>query len=168
MAIANPDIVNYKPFYIQYGNNTTATDTRAAWGLIAKTNPYDALPTPKEPYKNEWLDENGDDEYTAAMAYESFTTEVDFFIKAQTDASKSAAQYIREAQSSLFNAIKTGSFKIYDSYTAIGRQNVRYAGYEAGEFWEQGGVARCTFKVKFKVNDPVTFMTLTNNAIVSV
>jgi len=166
MAISNPTLVNYKPFYIQYGNNNTASDTLATWGLIAKTNPYAALPSPKEVYSNDWHDVSGSDEYNSTMYFESFEISVDFYIRAT---GLTAAADIRGNISTFFNAIKQGEFKIYDSYTALGRQKVRYAGYEEKEFKERKNTAKCIFTIKFKVNDPVTFMKLnSNNQIVTV
>ena len=53
-----PNISNYKPFYIQTASDNSAIDT-LTWGMVAKSNPYLALPKPKTPYKNEWKDENG-------------------------------------------------------------------------------------------------------------
>jgi len=166
MAVNNPEISNYKPFYIQYGENAIASDTRATWGLIAKTNPYPILPTPKEPYKNDWKDQDGDDEYNTVMKYEAFVFDVSFYIRAS---GSTAASDIRGAIATFFNAIKQGEFKIYDAYTAIGRQKVRYAGYKEESFSDYGGKARCIFTVTFKVNDPVTLMKLNDsNAIVTV
>lgn len=159
MAINNPNIVGYKPFYIQVGN--TCYDTLNEWGFIAKTNPYPALPTPKEPYKNAWPDENGDDEYVTRMYYESFEFDVQFYIRATDVAS------IRSALASFFNAIKEGEFSVYDSATGLGRRRVRYAGYaEDRAPILHGGYARCIFTVTFKVNDPVTFMVKSGSQIV--
>ena len=50
-----PDIIGYKPFYIQTSVDDVAIDT-TQWGLVAKSNPFPILPTPKAPYKNEWKD----------------------------------------------------------------------------------------------------------------
>jgi len=151
MAISNPDIAAYKPFYIQVGE--TCYDTRTQWGFIAKTNPYPALPKPKEPYKTSWPDEDGDDEYVTNMYYEAFEFDVQFYVRA-TD-----VESIRAKLASFFNTIKTGEFSVYDSTTGLGRQKVRYAGYseEQAAILNQG-FARCIFTITFKVNDPVTFM----------
>lgn len=180
MAIANPIIANYKPFYIQFGNGN-AKDTLQEWGFIAKTNPFPALPNPKDPYKNEWLDENGDEEFVAQMRYQSFEFTVDFYIRAQTTVvlgavTETAESVVRTSMSNFFNAVKNGDFKIYDSYTGLGRQNVRYAGFEEDKFVSRrvDGADRsqdwamCIFKIKFKVNDPVKFCKLVNGQIVAI
>lgn len=179
--LANPIITNYKPFYIQYGDNTTATDTRSEWGMIAKVNPFPALPTPKEPYSNKWLDENGVEEYTDEMFYDSFEFAVSFYIRARSTVvdnvvTETSTETIRKNMNNFFNAIKKGSFMIYDSYTGLGRRDVRYAGFAEEEFKSrrEDGTDRSEdwaytiFKITFKVNDPITFMTLRNGAIVEI
>ena len=80
-----PDIIGYKPFYIQTDADEVAVDT-TVWGLVAKTNPFPILPTPKELYKNEWLDEDGDDEYNAQMFYEAMEINVSIYVSADTPA----------------------------------------------------------------------------------
>ena len=118
MAYA-PNIADYKPFWIQSGTNA-ARDTATSWGMVAKTNPYPLLPTPKEPYKNDWKDESGDDEYNAVMHYEPIEFSVQFYIKTFKTPTKSAEQVLREQMDSFFDAVKNGEFKIYDAYTGIG------------------------------------------------
>lgn len=166
MPIVNIPIANYKPFYIQYGENTTATDTKAAWGMVAKTNPYPLLPSPKATYKNDWKDEDGDDEYTTHLHYQAFEMEVEFYMKATAGSGVTAASALYTSARAFFTAVKDGEFKIFDSYTGIGFQKVRYAGYEEDSFKERNGVARAIFTVKFKVNDPTTVMVMSNGAIV--
>lgn len=186
MAISNPIISNYKPFYIQTG--AIAEDTAVAWGLIAKANPYPAIPTPKKPYSNTWLDEDGDDEYNEHLYYEAFTFDVKFYICAEDtlDASgsvvESAPNIIRRNIQDFFLAIKDGEFMIYDAYTALGRKKVRYAGFKEDTFksrvvrlkyrnaqgtevTKNGNRASCIFTITFKVNDPITSAQLVNGVI---
>ena len=160
-------IANYKRFLIQYGENATATDTKSAWGMVAKSNPYPLLPTPKDPYKNDWKDEEGDDEYTTTMHYKGFEMEVEFYMKAIAGTNTTAAAELHLAAWSFFSAVREGNFRVYDEYTGLGFQRVRYAGsdYDEDSFKERDGVATTFLKVKFKVNDPVTRMTLVNGVI---
>lgn len=167
MPIVNIPITNYKPFYIQYGENALATDTKTAWGMVAKTNPYPLLPTPKDPYKNDWKDEDGDDEYTTYMHYKGFEMEVEFYVKAVDGTTTTAAADLHTAVWSFFTAVREGNFRVYDAYTGLGFQRVRYAGsdFEDATFKERNGTATVMFTVKFKVNDPMTRMTLSNGVI---
>lgn len=154
-----PEIANYKPFYIQIGSDSVARDT-AEWGLVAKTNPYPLLPTPKEPYKNEWNDENGDDEYVDALHYESLEFSVTFYIKAYDDGNDSSTSKIYRQVRSFFESIKGGYFMTYDSYSGIGFQQVRYAGYKEESFISRSNWSRAIFTITFKANDPTTSVTL--------
>lgn len=161
--INNPNISGYKPFYIQKGQ--TCYDTRVHWGFIAKSNPYPALPEPKEPYVNKFKDHNGDDEYTDNMYYESFTFDVQFYIRTKDTitnnvVTETAAETIRTKLKAFFDIVKNGELMVFDSYTALGRQHVRYAGYKEEAFRSRGDTATCIFTVTFKVNDPVTMTKL--------
>jgi hypothetical protein len=164
-----PNIPDYKPFYIQCEGDALALDTAAEWGLVAKTNPYPAMPEPKEPYVNDFHDENGDDEYTAEMRYQSFTFQVEFYVKAYDAGTTPAVSVLRQQIASFFEHIKNGEFKVYDAYTGLGRQKVRYAGYEEADngFKARADWARLIFSVTFKVNDPVTTVLLANGGLVA-
>ena len=165
IMIRIPDIVDYKPFYIQTEDDSVARDT-TEWGLIAKVNPYPLLPNPKEPYKNEWKDENGDDEWCEHMRYESIEFSVSFYIKAFDSPAGTAEEVIREKVDEFFALIRNGQFKIYDSYNGIGRKKVRYAGFSEDSFIRRRNWARAIFQVSFKTNDPITRMVMYDGAIV--
>lgn len=172
--IDNPSIANYKRFYIEA--NSTLYDTKAQWGFLAKSNPYPALPNPKAPYNNEWSDLNGDDEYTTHIYYEAFTFDVEFYIRTKTSSTgtpavtTTAVEELRSQMASFFNTVKEGTFKVYDEYTGLGRQNVRFNGYKENKFKARGDWAICQFTVTFKVNDPVTMMKMNDGgtAIVAI
>lgn len=161
-----PDILDYKPFYIQADADEVAVNT-TEWGMVAMVTPFPILPTPKEPYKNEWLDEHGDDEYNAQMFYEAMEMQVDFYII--TVGQNAVADLVSQVLA-FFDKIKQGEFKVYDSFTKIGRRKVRYQGANLDNFRERiknnGTKASCNLSVTFKVNDPVTMMTFRNNEIV--
>lgn len=170
-----PDIIDYKPFYIQTDADAKAIDTRE-WGLVAKTNPFPVLPTPKDPYSNDWADEDGEDEYIgmtdkngdyhSGMRYESIEFDVSFYVKAfGSDAEKTLISQIE----SFFDKISRREFRIYDSYTGVGRQRVRYAGFDEESYKrnliQNNGWARAIFTIKFKVNDPITRIVLDGDVL---
>lgn len=163
-----PSISNYKPFYIQTDGDGSALDTAANWGLVAKTNPFPLLPDPKDPFKNEWFDEDGDDEYVASMHYGSIEFEVSFYVKAYAVSGKTSEQVLREQVDAFFAKIKDGSFKTYDSYTGVGRKDVRYAGYKEESFRRKSDWSRAIFTITFKANDPITRIGLVNGKLVEV
>lgn len=160
-----PDIIDYKPFYIQTDADETAVDT-TTWGMVAKVNPFPALPNPKEPYKNEWKDEDGDDEYNGKMYYEAIEFSVTFYIK--TIGANAEALLLSQIDG-FFSKIREREFMIFDSYTGIGRRKVRYAGYDAEEykrkFKKSSDWARAIFTIKFKVNDPITRITMSDGKL---
>lgn len=166
MAIIKPPMVStYKDFYIERGN-AGADGLYASLGIVTKTNPTPMMPNAKEPYKNQWKDENGDDEYNGDLNFEAFETEYSFFMKAESDNNGSAVEYINNTFSEALNWLARGQFKFYDAYTGLGFQEVRYVGYETESFVERNGTARIIFKIKVKVNDPHTLMTLSNGHII--
>lgn len=161
-----PDIIDYKPFYIQTDADEAALDT-TLWGMVAKSNPFPVLPNPKDVYSNTWLDEDGDDEYNAQMHYNAIEFDVTFYIKTKGVDSESA---LISQIDSFFAKVRHGEFKVYDSYTGIGRQKVRYAGYDEDEYKRNkksgDGWTRTIFSVTFKANDPITRIVLSGGKLV--
>lgn len=164
-----PDIAGYKPFYIQTADDSVAIDTAAEWGLVAKSNPAPVMPNPKDPYKNDFKDENGDDEACDAMFYEAFTMKVQFYAKAFADdaAGLTAAAVLNGQLRLFFQKIASGEFSIYDSYTGLGYRNVRYAGCSDSsvDYLTRDGWARIILEIEFKVNDPITRMALSDGSL---
>lgn len=162
-SIYIPQIADYKPFYIQTDGDVRAKDTAAKYGLVAKGNPLPLLPNPKEPYKNDWADEHGDEEYTRQIFYQAFTYDVQFYIKTKDLTKGKAGELLREQVRAFFSHIKRGEFKVYDAYTKIGFRGVRYAGYKEDSFKSRDDWARAIFTITFKVNDPMSKMVLNTN-----
>ena len=155
----------YKPFYIQKTSAEGAIDT-TTWGLVAKTNPYPALPDPKECYVNDWKDEDGDDEYNATIHYKAMTISVTFYVKTYDTQTATAEAVMREQLDTFFNKIKNGEFAFYDSYTGLGRNRARYAGYKEESFLRREDWARSIFTITIKVNDPITRVTYSEGKLV--
>lgn len=169
-----PPIRDYKPFYIQSGTAITVTDILSAYKVVIKTHDYPNYRKPKEPYKNNWFDEHGDDEYIAQMYYEAFTFKAECAMFASGQSARAdLADGIRAFQDAL-----SGEFKTYDDWTKFGFQRVRLSQFQMpsegnfSAFTVRAGsttteYTRVIFSVEFKVNDPVTKMKLQNNAIVT-
>lgn len=144
---------DYKPLWIQHESDSIARNTLTEWGLIVKSVPFMALPDAKEPYKNSWHDEDGDDEYNDVMYYDAYTVDVQFLISADT------AEEVVSALRSFFEYVRNGQMKMYDEHTCIGRQKVRYASFADNAYrFREGGVHYLEATITFKVNDPVTFI----------
>lgn len=170
-----PPIRDYKPFYIQSGTAQTATDIKDTYSVVVKTHDYPSFRKPKEPYKNNWFDEHGDDEYLAQMFYEAFTFKAECVMLA----SGATARADLSAGIRAFQDALAGEFKVYDSWTGFGFQKVRLSQFPMpsdGNFdvfyiknpttRVRTEYARVIFTVEFKVNDPVTRMVLSGGAIV--
>lgn len=155
-----PSILNYHPFYIQNGSESSAWDTRD-YGLVAQAQPYPDNYEAKDPYKNDWFDEDGDDEYVAPLKRKAFEYTVKFYIR---DASFDAINTYKEA----FRAkITQGEIKIYDSWQGRGFQHVRFVKDNVDQREEEKDYVWMIFSATFKVNDPSTKMTLSGGAIVT-
>lgn len=164
-----PNIPDYKSFYVQKDTDATAVDVLSTYGVVIQTHDYPMELSAKEPYKNEWYDENGDDEYTGDTTYyESFTFKAKCVIISDGDDSDDARQTLMEDVRAFQNYL-TGQFKVYDSWTRFGFKNVRVVSFSMpseGDFRSFDTRARVMFDVTFKVNDPKTVITYVNGFLV--
>lgn len=123
----------------------------------------------KEPYKNDWKDRDGDDEWADSLNYEAFTLSLKCVIFTKAANSSASRQELKDAVRVFQNAIKDGEFRVWDDWTKYGFQKVRieeFPDINEGDFDEKDGHCRLIFDVVFKVNDPTTEMTFSNNKIV--
>ncbi len=156
-----PTISNYKPFYIQTAADATAWDT-TTYGLVAQTQPFPDNYEVKDPYKNDWFDENGDDEYVAAMRRKAFEITVKFYVKtypATGSSPASAIQVLNSQVASFRGKLIPGEFKIWDSWQSKGFQKVRFVKDEVEMREVEDDYAWVIIAVTFKVNDPSTAVT---------
>lgn len=130
----------------------------ATWGIYCKKIPFMIFNKVKDPAKRSWNDEDGDDEYIPkdGLKLEAYTMKVEFGCKK----SGSIAD-VRNKVGTFLNHLKLGQFKLYSSYTRIGRQNVRLDGVSDNAKWKSDDNNEyLIFEVTLKVNDPVTDVTL--------
>ena len=167
MPIYIPAIHGYKPFYIQATGDLTAWDT-TTYGLVAQTQPFPDNCEVKDPYKNDWLDENGDEEYVAAMRRKAFEFTVKFYIKAfpVTGTNPKSAIAVLNGLRDTFRAkLIPGEFKVWDSWQEKGFQHVRFVKDSVEDREITDDSAWMIFSVTFKVNDPSTAMKFSSNSI---
>lgn len=153
-----PSIRNYKPFYIQTDSDASAWDTRD-YGMIVQEQPFPDNYEVKEPYKNDWLDEDGDDEYTAVMPRKAFEYTIKLFIQADTIAQ------VNSLRDSFRSKITSGSFRIWDSWQERGFASVRFVCDKVDTRRITDEYARLIFSVTLKVNDPSTVVAFENGVI---
>lgn len=135
-------------------------DTYEEWKIVCKDFPFRMGGDAKDLYAESLPDKHGDDEYIPdILPIAAYETEVPFVYKGSMN---TANYYIKQFLNYLIglDGYKP-DLKIYDTYTKIGRQNVRYMGYGDDAFVrkeDEGDVVE--FTITFKVNDPVTEITL--------
>lgn len=152
---------SYESEYARVEDGLFVFDSRE-FGLIAKTNPYPIFPDAKEPYKNEWKELSGDEEYIApdGLRFKPIEFSLGLYIKArrQPMSSLSASDIVKAQVRSFLTAItKCGTFKMYDGYTAIGFDSVRYVGFSLDSFVARDEWARAIYSIKLKVSDPTKY-----------
>lgn len=162
----------YKKFLIQqqtyngttYTNVGNVVDTMSSFNVVCKEFPFKVLPEAKEPPKRDWADEDGEDVFFSAGAIKAKAYDVEAtFLYAGTKAQMPTdlKNFIK-----FINGRNTGGsqcLKIYDEYTKTGRQGVyvQQVSDDLYYFNDSSVDAIAMFKVKFRVTDPVTDVTLT-------
>lgn len=150
----------YAIYFKKMKDDALVVDTLSNWGIVCKEFPFKLYGEAKELPTRDWKDEDGDDEYIPdELKIASYELEVEFVYKGNID---SANTQIKSFLDYLTGRGGTGAeLMVYDTYTKIGRQSVRFVSVEEDVFYrqEEGGDV-VVFVVTFKVNDPVTDITL--------
>lgn len=105
----------------------------------------------------DWPDEHGDDEYVPGTPYyKAYEMDCEFvFLGPHGTANAKIKDFLK------FLA-EGGKFRIYDTYTKIGRTEVRYMSYSENVLYRRDGQDDIViFSVKLKINNPVSDITLT-------
>jgi len=152
-----------KPYAILFQKmieDAPVVDTLSNWGIVCKDFPFKLYGEAKELPSRDWKDEDGDDEYIPKeLKIAAYEIDVEFVYKGDMN---TANTKIRGFLDYLTGRGGTGAeLKVYDTYTKIGRQSVRYASVDDDIFFRQeGGNDVVVFVVTFKVNDPLTDIAL--------
>lgn len=148
--------MKYKPFLIHKLKEGSVVRDSTEWGILVKSFPFKLRPDVKEPAKRDWKDQNGDDEFIPSNAvFKAYTMDVDFlFIGDSGTGNQKIGEFIDYLTAD-------GEFSVYDTYTKIGRTHVRYISMKEDAFKRRDqGRDFISFSISFKVNDPVTQITL--------
>ena len=153
----------YKGIYFQKEKeDSLVKESVSDFGIWCKDFPFKIHGDAKELAKTEWADNDGDDEFIPdIIRLKSYEISVDFAYKGVF---KSANKKINDFLDYLTGRDGSGgSLKVFDAFAGIGRQNVRFVSVSPeGEYTRsesEGDIV--LFKVTFKVNAPVTDITLT-------
>lgn len=165
-----PPISDYKPFYVEYGDGGVV-NILDSYQAVVKTHDYPMALKAKEPYKNQWKDEHGDEEYIGptGLYFEAFTFTLECVMFAQAASEGAAITDLNGAVRSFRTFLSQGLFKVYDTWTGFGFKDVRLVEFPmpgAGDYDSWEGMTRIIFRVVLKVNDPATHLMLSNGHIV--
>ena len=157
-----PNISDYRPFYIQLKTGF-AINILDTYKVVVKAREYPSSLKVKEPYKNNWKDRNGDEEYIAedGLKFEAFNLKLDCAMFASAASTDTAIADIQAGMRAFQNALARGFMFTYDAYTGFGFRDVRLQEFptppeDAYDVWN--GNTRLLFPVTLKVNDPKTQM----------
>lgn len=184
MSIVVPTIRGYKPFYISTANPQWVTDhyeyvayrsdDSGGLKMVAQSQPFPLEYKLKEPYKNEWPDKDGDEEFSPGNSesyhLEAFELTIKFYVKAVDEREAgdedepSPAHEVTTAVRVFFNSLSQRKIAIYDSWQGIGFSDVRFV---SGNVEERrisevsfgNGSAWAIVAVTFKVNNPRAILT---------
>ena len=150
--------MDFHEIYIQKGTYQSPTLKKCSsdFGIYAVEVPYIGLPNVKEPYKNDWHDENGDDEYLPSSPVFD-AQEITLTLAYRGTGGNGLKNF--------FDFITKGEYSIYTECGKWGRQKVRYVDYDTDAYYfkDSNSTDVLVFKVKFKVNDPISIMALFRN-----
>lgn len=151
----------YAILFKKMKDDALVVDTFDSWNIVCKDFPFKLYGEAKELTVQDWKDMDGDDEYIpSVLPIAAYEVDVEFVYKGDVN---TANVKIRAFLDYLTGRDGTGAeFMVYDTYTRIGRQRMRYMSVEDDVFFRQtDGGDIVVFSVTFKVNDPVTDITLT-------
>ena len=169
MSIFVPPLAAYAPFYIQRSLDASAVNIQTVYGVTIKRHEYPSKRKVKQPYKNDWKDQHGDDEYCDYLFYEAFRLTYECVILTNEANSDTTRAEIKKQIRNFENFIAQGEFRIYDDYVKFGFQKVRIDEFSQigdDDFDNLDGHCRLIFKMVLKVNDPITNMKMLNGSIV--
>lgn len=144
---------------ISYINVGSIIDTQAVYHVVCQEFPFKYLPESKDLAKRDWSDEHGEDVYipTDGIKYKAYDLEVKFLYVGTKANMKSELKGFVEFISGR-NQGGAPMLAIYDEYTKTGRRGVyvQNVNNELLAYDDANSDVIATFKVKFRVTDPVT------------
>lgn len=151
--------------YIQkITNSDTEPETKETgsdFGFYGMEIPFKMQYSVKDPEKNDWADEDGDDEYIpdGGLKMQAFEIEIKLGYKGDK---KTANDRLQNLLNYLTGRDGTGStMKLYSTYTGIGYNDVRFKSIsDDAELVRDDDGDILIIKVTLKVNDPITRVVL--------
>lgn len=159
-----------KVYFQKEGDDKDLVETVSAFDIYCSSIPFMLAGKVKELTTRNWYDEDGLDAYVPSeLKMEAYSMDVSFCCKGDRDSSNAK---IKKFLDYLTGRDGTGVYlKMYDSYTEIGRQHVRFSELkDNAELVRDGDGDILVFDITFNVDDPVTSVSPTydsNNNILS-
>lgn len=146
----------YAIYFKKMKSDALVVDSLDNWGIVCKEFPFKLYGEAKELPSHDWKGMDGNDEYIPSkLPVAAYDVKVEFAYKGVMD---SANANVKGFLDYLTGRDGSGAeLMVYDTYTKIGRQHIRYMNVKEDVFHRQeesGDVV--VFIVTFKVNDPVT------------
>lgn len=180
-------MATYKKFLIQqqtyngtvYTDVGAVVDTQALFKVVCQECPFKVLPETKDLPNREWHDEDGDDTYMPSdgLKFKGYNMEVKFlYVGTEQDMSTDLKDFVDficgrinvTKSGNVYTKVKNSPTKnvmlaVYDEYTKTGRRGVyvNEVGNDLLAYDDANTDVIGIFKIKFRVTDPVTDMTLT-------
>lgn len=169
-----------------YTNVGSVKDTYVSFGVVCQEFPFKHLPETKDIPKHDWFDEDGEDAYIpkSGLKFKAYDLEAKFLYsknlvsiwKYEVAAMHTSDDYPTYASKQMASDIKAfidficgkdadgkPLLAIYDEYTRTGRQGVYVVSVDSDLYFydDVNNNVIAQFKIKFRVTDPVTDITLT-------
>ena len=163
--------MKYKKLLIQqqayngngYTNVGSVIDTQARFNVVCQEFPFKYLPETKDLAKRDWYDEHGEDVYvpTDGLKFKAYDMEVKFlYVGSQDNMQDDLNGFILFISGK--NQDGAPMLAVYDEYTKTGRRGVYVTDISSDliAYDDVNTEVVGIFKVKFRVTDPVTNVTL--------
>jgi hypothetical protein len=133
-------------------------DSLVTWGIVCKEFPFQLYGEAKELPIQNWYDSHGAEEYVPPSLYISaYDLSVEFAYKGTAFSANTAIRGFLNYLTGNDGLGHGAELSVYDTYTRIGRQRVRFLSVENDLIVRntaEGDVF--VFTIHFRVNDPVT------------
>lgn len=154
----------------------TVYSSFGGWNIACTEVPFEIGGEPKEPYKNDWKDEHGEDTYIPnTLVLKAYDMRVKFAYKGAVSSAYGVLTAFRDFLIGVAGTKKYSggtatqelvdggaSLDIYFPYTGIGRQKCYLKQFADSAFTKSNIDDVLEFSAVFRVTDPLTSITLTD------
>ena len=152
----------YSILFKKMAGGAAVIDTQDTWGIVCKEFPFELYGKAKELPSQNWYDEHGVEEYTPPSLFmDAYDLKVEFAYKGAKFSANVAIRSFLDYLTGNDGLNQGAMLQVYDTYTHIGRQKVRYLSVDNDMIVRNDGDGDVfTFTVNFRVNDPMTDIVL--------